>query len=256
MRLKRPIVFFDLETTGTRINTDKIVDMSFLKIHPNGKEEILSTLINPQIPIPPESTKVHGITDKDVKDKPTFKQYGEKVKKFLNDCDIGGFGVKRFDLPLLEAEFSRNNIKFTSHDRKILDSMIIYHELEPRDLEAAYKRYCNKELEHVHKSIIDTKASFEVFKSQIEKEDIPQDIDSLHKFCNKDEENWIDSQGKFIWKDNKAIINFGPHKGMSLEEMCNKEHGFLEWMLTKDFSFQVIQIVQDALNNKFPIKTD
>lgn len=252
IQLEKPIVFIDLETTGTRIGSDRIVDMSFLKVYPDGKEEIMSTLINPNIPIPPESTEIHGITDNDVKGKPTFKEYAGKINEFLDGCDVGGFGVKKFDLPLLDAEFSRNGVRFEHIGKRIVDAMIIYYKLEPRDLQAAYKRYCGKELKNAHKSMVDVKASFDVLKCQIEKEDIPRDIGSLHKFCSEDEENWIDAHGKFIWKGNDAVINFGPHKGMRLKEMCEKERGFLEWMLKKDFSSHVVQIVQDALNGKFP----
>lgn len=256
IQLNKPLVFIDLETTGIEPLIDKIVEFSALKINPDNTEECITNRINPQIPISPEATAIHGITDKDVADKPTFKEYASTIKDFLEGCDLGGFNIKRFDLPLLEAEFKRAGIEFSRENRFILDVQTIYHKLEPRGLSEAYKKYCNKEIEKSHNAEHDVRATMEVFKSQLEMhKELPNNISELHDFCNERKSTtWIDSKGKFIWIGNDAVINLHPHQGKTLRDMVKNEPGFLNWMLSKDFLPDAKKIVSDALNGTFPEK--
>ena len=156
LRRDRPLAFIDVETTGLSPSSDRIVELTVLKIHPDGAEELKSARINPEIPIPAEATEVHGISNEDVSDKPKFRDYAKSLLGFLDDCDIGGFGVKRFDLPILEAEFRRAGLDFSNRGRHILDAQVIYHKLEPRDLATAYRKYCGKELQHAFEALLDT----------------------------------------------------------------------------------------------------
>ena len=178
LNLKNPIVFFDLETTGINISRDRIVELSFLKVYPNGEEEMKSKRVNPEMPIPPESTAIHGITDEDVKDCPTFKQIAKSLAAQIEGCDLAGFNSNRFDVPVLAEEFLRAGIDFDMSKRKFVDVQIIYHKKEPRTLAAAYKFYCDKELVDAHSAEADTRATYEVLKSQLERyPDLVNDID-------------------------------------------------------------------------------
>jgi DNA polymerase-3 subunit epsilon len=211
LKLDRPLVFLDLETTGLNISKDRIVDITVLKIHPDGREKAQTRLINPKMPIPEEATKIHGITDEIVADEPKFKQIAKSFKEFLEDCDICGFNIKRFDIPVLEAEFRRIGIEFSRSGRRIIDTQVIFHKLNPRDLEAAYLKYCDKELENSHTSDADARASAEILDAQLESHlELPRDIESLHEFCCYPEEaRWVDQDGKLIWIDGEIAINFG-----------------------------------------------
>lgn len=253
IKLDRPFVFIDLETTGLSVNSDRIIELTVLKIHSDGTEEFKSTRINPEIPIPAAATKIHGITNEDVMDKPKFRQYASSLRDFLEDCDIGGFGVKRFDLPLLEAEFRRAGVEFSRQGRRILDTLVIYHKLEPRDLTAAYRKYCGKDLGNSHTSEVDVRAAAEVLDCQLDMySDLPRDLDGLHNFCNPEEVNWIDTDGKFVWSDGEAVLDFGRYKGKSLKEVASIDPDYLQWVATGDFSTQVREIAIRALNGEFP----
>ena len=256
IQLNKPLVFIDLETTGIETLIDRIVEFSALKINPDNSEECITTRINPQIPIPPEAIAIHGIKDSDVADKPTFKEYALTIRNFLEGCDLGGFNIKRFDLEILEAEFKRAEVEFSKANRFILDVQTIYHKFDPRDLSAAYKKYCNKETEKQHSAEHDVRATVDIFRSQLEMhKELSHNISELHDFCNERKSaSWIDSKGKFIWIGNDAVINFGPHRGKLLSYMVKNESGFLNWMLTRDFLPDAKKIVSDALNGKFPQK--
>lgn len=253
LQLDRPIVFIDLETTGLSLATDRIVELTVLKIHPDGIEEFRSARINPEIPIPTAATNIHGITNEDVADKPKFRQYASSLRDFLDDCDIAGFGVKRFDLPLLEAEFRRAGVEFLRRGRRILDTQVIYHKLDPRDLTAAYRKYCGKQLESGHTSEVDVRAAAEVLECQLDMHpELPRDIVGLHDFCNPGEANWIDAEGKFVWSEGEAILDFGQYKSKSLKEVASIDPDYLRWIASGDFSTQVREIAIMALNGEFP----
>ncbi|MCK5624787.1 3'-5' exonuclease [Candidatus Pacearchaeota archaeon] len=256
IQLSKPLVFLDLETTGVSTLIDRIVEFSALKINPDDTEENITIRINPQISIPPEATAIHGIKDNDVVNQPIFKEHALMIKNFLEGCDLGGFNIKKFDLKVLEAEFKRAEVEFSKENRFILDVMTIYHKLHPRDLAAAHKEYCNKEIENHHSAEQDVRATVDIFKSQLEShKELPQNISELHDFCNERKPtHWIDDKGKFIWINNDAVINFSNHGGKLLSEMVKNESSFLNWILTKDFLPDVKKIVSEALDGKFPQK--
>lgn len=253
LQLTKPIVFIDVETTGlNKQRQDRIVDVCAIKIFPDGREEILNSLINPEMSIPMDSTQIHSIKDVDVIGKPTFGEFSKVFRDFIKDCDLGGFGMK-FDLSILEQEFKRVGVNFSKEGRKIIDVQRIYHELEPRDLSAAHLRYCGKPLENAHKANSDVKATINVLESQLEKHNIlPRDIKNLHEFCNPKDPSWIDDDGRFVWFEGKALINFGKHKGKTLEVVSKNDSSYLQWIISDDFSSKVKDISKDAINGKFP----
>lgn len=210
LNLKNPIVFFDLETTGINITQDRIVEISFLKVHPNGKEEIKSRRINPEMPIPPQATAIHGITDEDVKDCPTFKKVARSLAEQLEGCDLAGFNSSRFDVPMLAEEFLRAGIDFDMSKRKFVDVQIIFHKKEQRTLEAAYAFYCNKKLENAHSAEADALATYEVLKSQLDRyPDLVNDVETLSKEYSSFNNN-VDFAGRIIYNDKGVeVFNFG-----------------------------------------------
>ena len=257
LKLDRPLVFLDLETTGLNPSKDRIVDITLIKTHPDGREESKTRLINPEMPIPKASINIHGITDEKVANAPTFRQIARSFMEFLEDCDICGFSIKGFDIPMLETEFRRAGVEFTRSGRYIIDPQVIFHKLNPRNLGAAYLKYCGKNLENSHTSDADARASAEILSAQLESHDeLPQDIESLHQFCCYPEEvNWVDQDGKLIWFNDEVAINFGKkYKGVLLKEVANTDPGFLEWILRQDFSEMVMGIVSKALKGEYPTR--
>ena len=253
LQFDRPIAFIDLETTGLSLSSDRIVELTILKIHPDGTEDFRSVRINPEMPIPEAATVIHGITDGDVADRPRFRQYASSLRDFLDGCDIGGFSVKRFDLPLLEAEFRRAGVEFSRQGRRIVDAQIIYHKLEPRDLPAAYRKYCGKELENSHASDVDARAVVEILECQLSVHpELPRDVTGLHAFCNPEEANWIDPEGKFVWSSGEAVLGFGRYKGKLLKEVATIDTEYLNWIASGDFSRETKEIAIKALNGAFP----
>jgi DNA polymerase-3 subunit epsilon len=255
LKLERPIVFIDVETTGISPNSDRVVELSVLRIQPDGSEEYKSHRVNPGVPIPAEATAVHGITDTDVAGEPAFGQYAKSVRDFMEGCDIAGFNVIKFDLPFLEAEFSRAGIEFSRQGRYFIDSMVIYHQRDPRDLQAAYRKYCGKEMKNAHSAKEDAKASAEVLDGQLGMHgDLPRDTAGLCTLCYKAEES-VDAEGKFIWVDGEAVCNFSKkNKGRRLADIVAQDPGFLSWVIGKDFSPDVKRIARNALNGEFPQK--
>ena len=214
LNLKNPIVFFDLETTGINIVKDRIVEISFVKVHPNGKEESKTRRINPEMPIPPESTAIHGITDEDVKDCPTFKEIAKSLAAQIEGCDLAGYNSNRFDIPLLAEEFLRAGVDIDLNKRKFVDVQTIFHKMEQRTLSAAYKFYCDKSLENAHTAEADTMATYEILKAQLDRypDDLQNDIDFLSKYSSFT--NNVDFAGRMIYnEDGKEVINFGKYKG-------------------------------------------
>ena len=232
LNLKNPLIFFDLETTGINITKDRIVEISLLKVHPNGKEEVKSRRINPEMPIPPQASAIHGITDDDVKDCPTFKQISKSLADWMEGCDIAGFNSSRFDVPLLAEEFLRAGVDFDMSKRKFVDVQIIFHKKEQRTLEAAYKFYCDKELINAHSAEADTLATYEVLKSQLERyPDLQNDMTYLSQEFSSFNNN-VDFAGRMIYDEQGVeIFNFGKHKGKSVAEILEKEPGYYSWMM-------------------------
>ena len=244
LNLKNPLVFFDLETTGINITKDRIVEISLLKVHPNGKEEIKSRRINPEMPIPSLAIAIHGITDDDVKDCPTFKQVAKSLADMLEGCDLAGFNSSRFDVPMLSEEFLRAGVDFDMSKRKFVDVQIIFHKKEPRTLEAAYKFYCDKELENAHSAEADTVATYEVLKSQLERyPDLENDIAFLSKEYSSFNNN-VDFAGRIVLDENSVeVFNFGKHKGKPVAQILRNEPSYYSWMMDGDFPLNTKQML-------------
>jgi len=248
LNLKRPIAFLDLETTGIRVATDRIVELSIVKIHPNGKKEIKTRRVNPEIPIPPETSAIHGIYDEDVKDEPTFKMLAKSLHEFLNNCDLAGYNSNKFDIPLLVEEFLRADIDFEVDNRNLIDVQNIFHKMEQRTLVAAYKFYCDKDLENAHSAEADTLATFEVLKAQLDRYEgadfkdkqgniskpVVNDMSALADFT--DAKKSVDLVGFIVYNDKQEpTINFGKHKGKRVSDVLTKEPSYYDWMMKGDF---------------------
>ena len=251
LNLKRPIAFLDLETTGINVSVDRIVEISVLKITPNGKEEWLSTRVNPEMPIPPKSTAIHGIKDEDVVKSPAFREIGKNLASFLEGCDLAGYNAIKFDIPVLAEEFLRVNIDFNFRKRRYVDVQIIFHKKEQRTLAAAYQFYCKKELVGAHGSKADTAATFEVLKSQLDKyKDLENDVEKLADFSSYN--SIVDFAGRIIL-DEKGIeiFNFGKHKGKQVEQVFKDEPSYYSWMMNGDFPLYTKKVLTEIKLRSF-----
>ncbi|EMQ95428.1 DNA Pol III Epsilon Chain [Xanthomarina gelatinilytica] len=254
LNLTKPICFFDLETTGVNITNDRIVEISILKVYPDGKEERYTRLVNPTIPIPPEVTKVHGISDKDVADKPTFKELAKEIHNLIKDSDLGGFNSNRFDIPLLAEEMLRADIDFDMKNRQSIDVQTIFHKMEQRTLVAAYKFYCDKNLEDAHSAEADTLATYEVLKAQVAKYDeLENNTKFLAEFSSR--KKFADFAGFLIYnKEGEECFSFGKHKGKRVVDILETEPGYFGWLLNADFPLYTKKVLTSIklrdLNNK------
>lgn len=235
LNLKRPIVFFDLETTGVDTAKDRIVEISMVKVGVDGQKQVKTRRINPEMPIPAEATAVHGITDEDVKGEPTFKQIAKSLAQFIEGCDFGGFNSNRFDLPVLVEEFMRAGVDVDFKRRKYVDVQNIFHKKEQRTLVAAYKFYCDKDLENAHSAEADTLATYEVLEAQIERYgDIGDTIEELAAFSTHNET--VDFAGRIALNDKgEEVFTFGKYKGRSVAEIFDKEPSYYSWLINGDF---------------------
>lgn len=235
LSLKRPIVFFDLETTGLDVAKDRIIEIALLKVYPDGQEESFHTLVHPGIPIPPESSAVHGITDELVADKPRFAEVGKRIAAFIENCDLGGYNCNRFDVPLLAEELQRAGIPVDFSSRRVVDVQVIYYKKEPRTLSAAYKYYVNKELEGAHSADADTRATYEVLLGQLGMyDDLPSDVEALDAYTKQG--NNVDLGGRMVYDTNGVpCFNFGKYKGMPVEEVLLRDKGYFDWIMQGDF---------------------
>lgn len=244
LNLSNQIVFFDLETTGVNITRDRIVEISVLKIYPNGKEEQKTIRVNPGIHIPEESSKIHGIYDEDVKDCPTFKNIARELANYIEGCDLAGYNSNRFDIPLLAEEFIRADVDFDMSKRKFVDVQTIFHKMEQRTLSAAYRFYCGKSLEEAHTAAADTMATYEVLKAQLDRygDKLENSVEFLSKFSAQNKN--VDFAG-FIVYDEKGVevFNFGKNKGMSVERVLNEQQGYYDWMMKSDFPLYTKKIL-------------
>lgn len=235
LNLRNPLVFFDLETTGINIVKDRIVEISYVKVHPNGKEETKTRRVNPEMPIPPESTAIHGITDDDVKDCPTFKEIAKSLAAQIEGCDLAGYNSNRFDIPLLAEEFLRAGVDIDLNRRKFIDVQTIFHKMEQRTLSAAYKFYCDKSLENAHTAEADTLATYEVLKAQLDRyPDLKNDINYLSQFSSYN--NNVDFAGRMVYNDKgEEVINFGKYKGRLVADVLKTDPGYYAWIINGDF---------------------
>lgn len=242
LELKNPIIFFDLETTGTDIAHDRIVEISYIKVSPNGMEETKTLKVNPGMPIPAESSAVHGIFDADVANAPLFKDVAKVIARDFEGADLAGFNSNRFDIPLLAEEFIRAEVDIDMSKRKFVDVQTIFHKKEQRTLSAAYKFYCGEEIENAHTAEADTKATYEVLKSQLDKyPDLKNDITFLAEFSSFNRN--VDFAGRIVYNDkDEEVINFGKHKGRLVTDVLQTDPGYYGWVMKADFTLHTKQI--------------
>jgi DNA polymerase-3 subunit epsilon len=249
IQLSKPIAFFDLETTGINVAKDRIVEISIEKIQPDGQHIVKTQRINPEMPIPAESSEIHGITNEMVANEPTFQQFAKELIIFLHDCDLGGFNSNSFDIPLLMEEFQRVGIEFQLDGRRFIDVQNIFHKMEQRTLSAAYKFYCDKELENAHSAEADIKATSEIFFAQLERyEELEKDMDFLHNFSRRNKN--IDIAGRISeGKNGEAVFNFGKHKGESVAEVFKRNPGYYNWMMQGEFPVHTKQVIREIFES-------
>ena len=261
--LDRPIVFFDLETTGRSAASDRIVELAAIKIGPDGDRDERVRRFNPEMPIPAEATEIHGIADEDVKDEPPFRSRAKSLAEFLGACDLGGFNIRRYDLPMLMAEFRRAAVPFEVGDRRLVDVQVIYHQQEPRNLTAAVKFYLNRDHGEAHRALEDASATLDVMIAQMERYDLPRSIKGLHDLCNEyapfesEFDRWFSKTLASDASEGGALVfRRGKHRGTPLDEVARDQPDYLEWMLRlEDLDAQVLDAARDALGRHDPNQT-
>lgn len=244
LNLKNPIVFFDLETTGVDITKDRIVEICYIKVFPNGNESAKTLRINPEMHIPEVSTAVHHITDEDVKDCPTFKEVGREIAREFEGADVAGFNSSRFDVPMLAEEFLRAGIDFDMSRHKSVDVQVIFHKMEQRTLTAAYKFYCGKNLDDAHSALGDTRATYEVLQAQLDRypQELQNDIDFLAQYSTFNRN--VDFAGRIVYDDNDVeVFNFGKYKGQPVATVLQKDPGYFSWIMQGDFTLNTKQVL-------------
>ncbi len=252
LNLKNPIVFFDLETTGINVASDRIVEISYLKVFPNGTEESKTYRVNPTVPIPKQASDIHGIKDEDVKDEPAFSEIAKNIAKVLEGSDLAGYNSNKFDIPLLAEEMLRADVDIDLKKRKFVDVQVIFLKKEPRTLGAAYKFYCDKELVDAHSAEADTKATYEILQSQLETyPDLVNDIDKLSEFSSHNKN--ADFAGRIIFDEKgEECFNFGKYKGKKVVDVFEKDPGYYGWMINNDFPLYTKKVLTNIkLRNAF-----
>lgn len=251
LNLKKPIVFFDLETTGVDVANDRIVEISLHKVMPDGKEETKTMRINPEMPIPPQSTEIHGISDEDVKDEPTFNIVAKDVAKFIEGCDLAGYNSNKFDVPLLAEEFLRVGLDVDLKKHRLIDVQVIFHKMEQRTLSAAYKFYCEKNLDNAHSAEADTIATYEILKAQIDHyTELNNDVEELSKFSSHNKN--ADFAGRIVYnEEGEEVFNFGKYKGQTVDSVLEKDQGYFSWMLNSDFPLYTKKVLTAIKLRKF-----
>lgn len=250
INLDRPLVVFDLETTGLFPKRDRIIELGAIKVMPDGTEEERCWLLNPGIPIPKESTDVHGIADEDVKDCPTFADKADEIYAFFDGCDLSGFNSDRYDIPCLEEEFARVGKNFGVSSRRCIDVQRIYHKMEPRDLTAAVRFYLGRDHTGAHGAEMDTRATLEVLKAQMAKyPSLPRSSAEMAELLSPRDPNVIGRNRELMWRDGELFVNFGKKKGEKLRDLLFREQNFLKWILKGDFDTEVKAVVRDLLEH-------
>ena len=253
LKLSRPLAVFDIEATGTSPQSDRIIELAIVRLMPNGSRDTNTFLVNPGMPIPPDSSRIHGFFDEHVADAPQFKQVATAVAEVLEDCDLAGFNVIRFDIPMLAEEFKRADHPFDVESRKVVDAQRIFHQQEPRDLSAALSYYCNEFHLNAHGATPDAEASARVIEAQLDRyKDLPRDVAGLDIYCNPREPEWVDRLGRLKWAGDQVVLNFGKKKGTSLRVLIRDDPGFIKWMLRSDFPVDVKAIIEEAQHDRWP----
>jgi DNA polymerase-3 subunit epsilon len=252
-KLDRPLAAFDIEATGATPRADRIVELAITRIHPDNHRDTHVYRVNPGMPIPPEATRIHGITDADVAGSPLFAAIARDVLALLENCDLAGYNVERFDIPMLQEEFIRAGLRFELEGRRVIDAQRIYHRRVPRDLTAALAYYCNEMHIDAHGAEADVLATIRVLEAQLDRyPDLPRDLDALHDYCNPRDPSWADRTGKLKWADGVVVLNFGKKKGMPLRELVRDDPGFVRWMLRSDFPRDTKDLLENALVGQWP----
>ncbi len=249
-------MFFDLETTGLIPELDRIIEVSLMKFHPDGRVEEVTQRFDPGIKIPAESIAIHHITNADLAGQPGFKDWASKLFDLFDDADLGGYAMGRLDIPILTKEFARAGFTFSMVGRRIVDASVIFREKERRNLVTAYRFYCGKELVGAHGAQADNKAAWEVLLAQLEKyPDLPKDMDGLNAFCTTVEPCYVDRDGRLLWRDGEAFFNFGKHRYRSLAQVVTEDPEYVEWLISKtDFPDEFVDICRNARRGIFPRK--
>ena len=247
LNLTRPLAFIDLETTGINISADRIVEIAIVRIGTDGVKAVKRKLINPEMPIPPGATAVHGISNEMVKDAPTFKQAANEIKQFIENCDLAGYNSNRFDIPMLVEEFIRAGIEVDLKDRKLVDVQKVFHMMEQRTLGAAYKFYCDKNLDGAHSAEVDATATWEILEAQLKRyPQLGNSVEGIIKFTG--EENIVDFARRFVFENGVEVFNFGKHKGKPVTEVLRLEPQYYDWMMKGDFPLHTKQKLTEILN--------
>ena len=255
MVLERPLVFFDIESTGTNPYRDRIVEIAVIKVMPDGTRQEVVRRINPSMPIPAGASAVHGIYDDDVKDAPTFDVVAQNLYNYLDNCDLAGYNIVKFDVPMLQEEFKRCGLNLSMQNRKLIDVFNIFCRLYPRNLTAAYKFFCGGDLEDAHSALADTDATVAVLLGQLAKHpELPREMAGLAEFSAARDADFIDSEGRLKFSGDEAVVNFGKNSGRRLKDLAVEDPGFLRWMLRSDFSEEVKAVIQKALQGEFPTR--
>ena len=253
--LERPLVFFDIESTGTNPYRDRIVEIAVIKVMPDGTRQEVVRRINPSMPIPAGASAVHGIYDDDVKDAPTFDVVAQNLYNYLDNCDLAGYNIVKFDVPMLQEEFKRCGLNLSMQNRKLIDVFNIFCRLYPRNLTAAYKFFCGGDLEDAHSALADTDATVAVLLGQLAKHpELPREMAGLAEFSAARDADFIDSEGRLKFSGDDAVVNFGKNSGRRLKDLAVEDPGFLRWMLRSDFSEEVKAVIKKALQGEFPTR--
>jgi len=253
LHLDRPLIVFDLEATGLNKRTDRIVSIALVRYEPDGSAEQINYLINPERPIPEETTAIHGITDEDVADAPTFSEMAEIVEKLFAGADLSGYNILVYDIQMLTEEFSRANRPFSLDGRRVLDAQRIFFRNEPRDLSAALRYYCGKTHEDSHNALGDVLATIQVLGGQFERyEELPDQMDELNEYCDPRNPSWTDRNGRLKWAKGEVVFNFGKFQGRSLRDAVETDPNFITWLLRSDFPDDTKQIVRNAVKGTYP----
>jgi DNA polymerase-3 subunit epsilon len=257
LQLDRPLAFFDLETTGIFIPTDRIVEIAIVKYLPGGGMKHFATRVNPEMRIPAAATAIHGITDDDIVFEPLFKEVARAVRSFLAGCDLSGYNVRRFDLPMLRKEFERVGEELGNDDARIVDVQTIFHMREPRDLTAAYRYYCGKEHRGAHGALADVNATAEIFEAQLARyTDLPRDIGALEALLHPKDPSWVDDEGKLVWESGEIVFGFGKYRGRRLRELIQQVPDYLTWVLSGSFPESMKKVIRLALGGSWPEPPD
>ncbi|MBI3547768.1 MAG: 3'-5' exonuclease [Elusimicrobia bacterium] len=259
LKLERDIVFLDFEATGTDTTRDRIVQIAMIRLSPDGTRRTFDSLVDPDVSIPAEATAIHHITQDMVRSSPKFKDLALKILEFMLDADVGGFGIARYDLPLMACEFKRAGLAFDLAGRKVVDALLIFHRMEPRTLGAAMQFYCGRPIANAHDARADTEASLDVFIAQVEryqgqdgKPALPAELAGISDFCTLVDPKHVDTRGKFVWRHGSAAFNFGKYQTRALEEVVKQDRPYVQWLADGGGAGEVAEICARALRGEFP----